>query len=119
MALRFGSRLHAWAWGCDDAHVGQPGVYGTAGYYGPVLHAIDRELTAVVLGTGAARAKVLRGASPVPLYHVVLAAPGLADLRSATRVAEERARRAALDAEIGDVVGPLDSGDWALGQGGA
>jgi predicted N-acyltransferase len=119
VALRFGTRLHAWAWGCDDEHVGQPGVYGTAGYYGPVLHAIDRGLTAVVLGVGAARAKVLRGASPVPLYHVVLAAPGLAALRAATRIAEERARRAALEAEIGDVVGRLDGREWAFGQGGA
>ena len=58
----------------------------------PVRYALSRGLTVVDLGTEGYRAKVLRGATLVPLWTVLLTAPAV---RRDDRVADELRRTCA------------------------
>jgi Acetyltransferase (GNAT) domain len=92
LAYEFGSALVVRVVGLDYERVGRHGEYFTLLVHEPVRYALSRGLTVVDLGTEGYRAKVLRGATLVPLWTVLLTAP---EVRRDDRVADELRRTCA------------------------
>jgi hypothetical protein len=77
LSYEFGSALVVRVVGLDYARVGRHGEYFTLLAHEPVRYALSRGLTVVDLGTEGYRAKVLRGATLVPLWTVLLRGPAI------------------------------------------
>ncbi len=109
--------LHAWVWGCDRNRMGGHAEYFNMGIHELLIHARELGLRVLRLGAAATRAKAVRGARPLPRFHVLFPA----DLGSPDR-ARLRAHNDALldelDAEAADVVGPVDRAAWVAAAAG-
>jgi hypothetical protein len=99
LCYEFGSSLVVRVVGLDYARVGRHAEYFTLLVHEPVRYALSRGLTTVDLGTEGYRAKVLRGATLVPLWTVLLACPAAP---AESRVAAELRRT------CGDLVPDLE-----------
>lgn len=91
LAYRFGSTLVVRVVGLDYERVGRHAEYFTLLVHEPVRYALRHGLTTVDLGTEGYRAKLLRGAAPVPLWSVLLRSPARWD-DAAVREHNDRAR---------------------------
>lgn len=111
LAIVWDDTLYVWAWGADDERVGDHAEYFNLSYYRAIGYAIRERLATISLGIGAARAKLLRGATAVPVYNVLIA-PAAREEESCWADWNRR-RFAELDAELSPFTGPLPEA-WQL-----
>jgi uncharacterized protein len=107
--------LYAWAWGCDYDRCGDDAEYFNLVYYLPIRHAIEHGLSTIHFGVEAYRAKIIRGATLLPLWAVVTAADRDLTARWMRGVEGWNAtRHRELDEAYGKLLGGLSPEEWVV-----
>jgi predicted N-acyltransferase len=110
------STFYGIAWGGRADAPREAAVYFNITYYAAIEQAVARGCRAVSLGSGALKAKSMRGARPTPTYHVLLRAPAHASLPPETLAEASAEWWAGIRDELTLGDDPLTELDWSAAR---